>query len=151
MTGKKPGEGVKFELKSNSFFTKSYNKEERIKLIKNNISVEDFIRQADEILQGNLSFLGVKIKHDFSNWNYDHVHKYQWQNAFYIRLIDDLRKARCDVKYIWEVNRHQYLIVLGKAYLLTGDEKYAEKALTTIQDWITKNPYKTVGLTGQVR
>jgi hypothetical protein len=47
-----------------------------------------------------------------------------------------------DVKYVWELNRHQFLPIMGKAYCLTRDEKYAETALELIEDWICTNPYK---------
>ena len=30
-----------------------------------------------------------------------------------------------DKKVIWELNRHQHLLVFGRAYLHTGDQRYA--------------------------
>lgn len=46
-----------------------------------------------------------------------------------------------DVKIPWEISRMQWLIPLGQAYVLTGDDKYAEKVKNIILDWINKNPY----------
>jgi len=46
-----------------------------------------------------------------------------------------------DVKYVWELNRHQFIPTLGKAYWLTGEERYAEEALSLLDDWILENPY----------
>jgi len=43
---------------------------------------------------------------------------------------------------VWELNRHQFLITLGKAYRLTGDERYASTGVNLIEDWIRDNPYK---------
>ena len=46
-----------------------------------------------------------------------------------------------EVRYTWELNRHQHLITLGKAYFLTGNEKYAQEVCTQICDWIEANPH----------
>lgn len=47
-----------------------------------------------------------------------------------------------DKKIVWELNRHQYLTILGSAYWLTADEKYAQTAMGHIKDWILNNPPK---------
>ena len=36
----------------------------------------------------------------------------------------------------------QHLPTLGKAYLLTGDERYVREFTSEISDWIAKNPYR---------
>jgi uncharacterized heparinase superfamily protein len=46
----------------------------------------------------------------------------------------------CDVKLPWELSRFQFLPALGKAYHLTGDERYAEGAVRLLRDWIQRNP-----------
>jgi len=45
-----------------------------------------------------------------------------------------------DSKVIWELNRHQWLVQLGQAYRLTGNERYAEAFARQLQDWISANP-----------
>jgi hypothetical protein len=47
-----------------------------------------------------------------------------------------------DHKVIWELNRHQYLLNLGKAYWATGDEKYMNEWIYQINDWMQSNPPK---------
>jgi hypothetical protein len=47
-----------------------------------------------------------------------------------------------DIKYIWEINRHQHIISLAKAFYLNGDRKYKNEAIRQINDWIDSNPYK---------
>lgn len=47
-----------------------------------------------------------------------------------------------DHKVIWEVNRHQYLTTLGKAYWATGDEKYTQEWIDQIEHWMVDNPPK---------
>jgi hypothetical protein len=46
-----------------------------------------------------------------------------------------------DHKVIWELNRHQHLVTLAKARLLSGDEKYARELLAQWRSWIKANPY----------
>ena len=45
-----------------------------------------------------------------------------------------------DPKIIWELNRHQYLTTLGKAYWFAGDERYAEGCIAHLVAWIGANP-----------
>ncbi len=47
-----------------------------------------------------------------------------------------------DHKVIWELNRHQWLVHLAKAYHFTHDERWAEQALAHIDAWIEANPRK---------
>ena len=48
--------------------------------------------------------------------------------------------AAGDPKDVWELNRHQFLPVLGQAYLLTGREEFARKAVDLILSWIVQCP-----------
>ncbi|TLY22005.1 MAG: hypothetical protein E6K68_04425 [Nitrospirae bacterium] len=45
-----------------------------------------------------------------------------------------------DSKVVWELNRHQWLVYLGQAYRLTGDDRYAETFVNHLRDWIQANP-----------
>jgi hypothetical protein len=46
-----------------------------------------------------------------------------------------------DVKVAWDLSRLQWLIPAGQAYLLTGEERYAEAVRTVLESWIDANPY----------
>ncbi len=46
-----------------------------------------------------------------------------------------------DSKIVWEPNRHQHFFTLGQAYVLTGEERYAEECLAQIEHWRRENPY----------
>ncbi len=46
-----------------------------------------------------------------------------------------------DHKVTWELNRHQHLVTLAKARLLSGDERYARELMTQWRSWIKANPY----------
>jgi len=47
-----------------------------------------------------------------------------------------------DHKVIWELNRHQYFLTLGRAYWLTQDERYARTIADHLQSWMDANPPK---------
>ena len=48
-----------------------------------------------------------------------------------------------DVKYVWELNRHQFLIDLGKSSFLTGAEEDTRAIARLVRDWIAGNPVGT--------
>ncbi len=65
----------------------------------------------------------------------------RWEPAFhreiaYVDLTDS-----SDVKVSWELSRLQWAIPAGQAYLLTGDERYAEAVRDLLDEWIEGNPY----------
>jgi len=45
-----------------------------------------------------------------------------------------------DHKVIWELNRHQHWIALGRAYWLTGEAKYRDRCLAELTSWLDANP-----------
>lgn len=73
-------------------------------------------------------------------WNKDFKTGYIWKNKFYMfhKLINNKNSA--DVKLPWELSRFQHLPSLGKAYWLTGDEKYALEFKNEAEHWNKKNP-----------
>ena len=64
----------------------------------------------------------------------------EWPILFYTDIEFMGPNPIGDIKYSWEVARHQYVITLGKAYHLTLDEKYAETFKNHIETFIDENP-----------
>lgn len=54
--------------------------------------------------------------------------------------IDWLYNPSRDPEFTWVLNRHGHLRAMGKAYLLTGDESYAQDAAAQLTDWIRSCP-----------
>jgi hypothetical protein len=46
-----------------------------------------------------------------------------------------------DHKVIWELNRHQHLVTLAKAYVLTQEDRFALEVLGQWRHWRQENPY----------
>jgi hypothetical protein len=77
---------------------------------------------------------------DSIDWARDYRVDMDWPSGF-ARSIDYVNRDRpSDIKVPWEISRLQWLIPVGQAYLLTGDEYYAEAVRDILRDWISKNP-----------
>lgn len=99
-------------------------------------AAERALRHEVNLLGSGFVDLGNEI-----DWLKDYKTGYRWELA-YIRSIDYNNPARpSDVKFAWEVSRLQWLIPAGQAYLLTGDERYADEVRRVFEHWIEENPY----------
>ena len=124
------------------FFTELIERPDRRELIDSHIDATVWVEQANKALSGPIPLLGVDTVIPFSGgWHIDPLEGESWPDCFYAHVKKHDYIKNWDIKYIWEVNRHQYLIVLGKAFWLTGDERYAEKIVSAISTWIDENPY----------
>jgi hypothetical protein len=56
---------------------------------------------------------------------------------------DGIRFDGSDIKVPHELSRLQFLPVLGKAYVLTRDERYRQNAKRLLSHWIEQNPVGT--------
>ncbi len=45
----------------------------------------------------------------------------------------------------WQLHRHKWFTALGRAYRVSGDQKYATEWAAEYMDWIRKNPYDKAG------
>jgi len=57
--------------------------------------------------------------------------------------LDAHRPGRADIKFPWELGRCQHFPVLGQAFVLTGDERYALEIARQTADFIEANPIGT--------
>ena len=75
------------------------------------------------------------------DWHCDRVHgKVAPRKPFYrIRFLDFTEVG--DSKVTWELNRHQHMVTLAKAFRLTGDPKIAGELFRQWNHWHRENPY----------
>ena len=93
-------------------------------------------RKRFEILgYGELSF------QDPVNWQLDAVSGRESPREHWSRLDPLAPEQVGDSKVVWELNRHQWLLDLGQAYRITGNEGYAEAFVALVSDWLEHNPY----------
>jgi len=55
--------------------------------------------------------------------------------------ISDFNNSIGDIKTIWEASRFDWLLLLARAFRLTGDRKYIDVINDWTADWIKHNPY----------
>jgi len=105
--------------------------------------VERSIEEANRICQHRLDLLGYQDL-DFGpqvDWHLDVVHgkrapRKPWFKIHYLDF-----DVVGDHKIVWELNRHQHLVTLAKAYCFTHEERYAAELLRQWYHWQQENPY----------
>lgn len=99
------------------------------------------IDQAESSLQGWVCLLGSGPTHLGSiSWHRDYKSGLSWPLHHYAAIdAADLDRSS-DVKFPWELSRLQWLIPVGQAYRLTGDERYAAFVRDTLESWMEANP-----------
>lgn len=102
------------------------------------------IERAERILEGKFDLLGQEnlCFGDPIDWQLDPVADRRAPSVHWSRLDFLNADAVGDHKLIWELNRHQYLVILGKAYWYTGDERYAAAFADHLTAWMDANPPK---------
>lgn len=140
---------INFERLTDTFFQKtifSYAKNTISAILKDNRKryyykeIQKYIKFADNILINNLVIFERTLSFDKKiDWHFGFYKNFRWKLEK-SEKIDLYPREGVDVKYVWELNRHQFLSYLGLAYYITKDEKYAIKFRSLIEDWIKKNP-----------
>lgn len=105
-------------------------------------SVERTLDAADGILDNRIPVFSRTVAYgERIDWHLDPVSGLRAPLSFY-RDIDTLDPAAIgDAKHIWEPNRHNFLLHLGRASWVTGDRRYFGKWRDVILSWIEENPY----------
>lgn len=101
------------------------------------------IEAADEIVQHRFNLLGYEGL-DYGreiNWHFDAAHgkaapRVPWHRVPYL----DFDQVG-DHKVTWELNRHQHLLTLAKAYRLTQNSDYLNELIAQWHHWQDHNPY----------
>jgi hypothetical protein len=102
------------------------------------------VERADRILAHRFDLLGFEgLDYGESiNWHLDIVHSKQAPPAKPFYQVKYLSFEEVgDSKITWELNRHQHLVTLAKAYRLTHDEHYAAEIFAQWNAWHRANPY----------
>jgi Heparinase II/III-like protein/Heparinase II/III N-terminus len=103
--------------------------------------------RADRIVAGRYDLLGYRgLAFDAAggataavDWTHDPVHGRRPPRRFWSR-VPYLDPACGDHKIIWELNRHQHWLALGRAYWLTGDPRYRDRCVVELRSWLDANP-----------
>jgi len=104
---------------------------------------ERLLTAAEHILQHRLSFfdlenawLGAPI-----DWNRDHSSGRQAPRTFAGTIDYRDFSSTGDCKLVWEPNRHHHLVVLARAYKLSGDIRFARAVVEQMESWLEQCPF----------
>ena len=101
------------------------------------------IHEADNICRHEFHLLGYEALHHGPDidWHFDPVHgkRSPLKPWFKIDFLDFQEAG--DHKIIWELNRHQHLVTLAKAWCLTGNTIYTNELVHQWYSWQKANPY----------
>ena len=99
--------------------------------------------RADALVAHRFSFFDLedRLLGDPVDWNRDHASGRAAPLSFAPAI--DYRDFRVtgDAKVVWEPNRHHQLVVLGRAYRATGEQRYAAAVVEQIDSWRRQNPF----------
>ena len=119
-----------------------------IERIKNYYSSKDLLKEklfehANNALEHKFSFFALQNESfgEKINWHKDYLSGKQCNLAFYSDIDYKDFEKNGDIKYIWEINRFQHFFALSQAYLISGEDKYAQEIINEIEDWIDNNSY----------
>jgi hypothetical protein len=103
---------------------------------------EEICRRANAALEGRFSLLGHEAM-SFGNpvdWHRDPLRDKRAPRVHWRRVPFLDSKVVGDHKLVWELNRHQHLLILGQAWRLTHEERYAEGIKRHLTEWMDANP-----------
>ena len=97
---------------------------------------------ADSLLAHRFPLLGITIETGPEiDWRRDYLHQISSGTA-YFRRVPYLDFAQVgDHKVVWELNRHQHLVLLAQAFVLTGRRQYLDEAFRQLEGWMEANPF----------
>jgi hypothetical protein len=100
------------------------------------------VASAEAVLQHDFPLLGQTLRTEPEiRWRRDYGRGLE-TGLEYFRRIPYLDAARAgDHKIIWELNRHQHLVLLAQAYLLTDRGAFLEDLWYQLETWLDQNPF----------
>lgn len=98
----------------------------------------DAARRADRLLEGTYDLLGYRGV-ECNDWHADPVNGGRMPLRFW-NSVAFLDPRYGDHKVIWELNRHQHWLALGRASWLTGNPRYADAIVLQLESWLEANP-----------
>ena len=92
----------------------------------------------DEVVNTKL----LTTEYEPIDWLCDFKSGFRWKKTmFYSKIRNYGNKVGVDIKVPWELSRCQHFGILGSAYKITNNKKYAYEIKNQIIDWINNNLY----------
>ena len=145
--GMQPGRNglrLSSKVRGNFFFTPQ-ELSQRVSLLREHLPQQAaaILADADEIRSHRFRLLGYRgLSYGAEiDWHLDAAHGLRspmipWYKINFLNFNEV-----GDHKVTWELNRHQHLVTLAKAWLLTGEQAYADEIFKQWYSWQRSNPY----------
>ena len=102
------------------------------------------VARAERVCQGKFDLLGMRGL-DFGrpvDWRLEPLSGKKSPLVHWSRIDYLNAEVAGDKKIVWELNRQQHFMTLGRAYWHTGDERYAQVFAAHADTWLDANPPK---------
>ena len=98
---------------------------------------------ASRLLAQQFPLLGVNIEtgHDI-RWRRDYLHGAESGTQYFRRIPYLNFSAVGDHKLVWELNRHQHLVLLAQAFLFTRRAEFKHEIFRQLESWFEQNPFQ---------
>jgi hypothetical protein len=98
---------------------------------------------ARQVLNHKFPLLGVTIETGPEvRWRRDYAHGVESDLRYFRRIPYLDFRAVGDHKFIWELNRHQHLVLLAQAFRLTGNRAFIAEIISELESWLEQNPFQ---------
>ena len=106
-------------------------------------NADELVKLADQILLGKIPIFDSEIDYGpMVAWRRDPVRGSETPSNYFRRIpYLDLAVAG-DHKWVWEVNRHQHLVLLAQAFVVTGRQAYCDEVIRQLESWWNDNPFQ---------
>ncbi|MEO8099706.1 MAG: alginate lyase family protein [Acidobacteriota bacterium] len=110
--------------------------------LRNSPYENSLIAVAEGVLQRRFPLLGTTLHTQREiRWRRDYGSGKE-TGLDYFRRIPYLDPERAgDHKVVWELNRHQHLVALAQAHLLTGRSDFLDDLWIQLESWLDQNPF----------
>ena len=100
------------------------------------------LENAARYLQNQFDVFGLEANFEGKiDWHLDPKTGNRWPEKFWADIDHRDGKTIGGVKFVWEINRLYFLPILGFAYRVSSEAKYARKIVATVREWQEENPY----------
>jgi hypothetical protein len=132
-------------LSTGKFFFDSQDIPEVLDALRNRLpnQVNAIVAEAEQICAHRFRLLGYEdIQYGpVIDWHLDAVHQKSSPRKPWFKINYFDAQEVGDPKITWELNRHQHLVILAKAFRLTGERRFAEELFAQWYSWQEQNPY----------
>lgn len=126
-----------------NFFLTEQEKEEVVYRTKEDFDewTKVLITKAEGALRHRFGLLGARIETGPRiDWQMDYASGYSWPCRYSRKIPKVIPDNQSDIKYPWELSRFHHGVLLGRAFALTGDERYAREYFAQFRGWMIENP-----------